>query len=306
MRGQRDHLENTAELLTTRLTQLGMQLEDEQAKNRRAWRENCERVQALDAELAEREAELAARDANPQQYSPHSSTHNDLHVPSRSSSPSPSLSSSVSRSVVPSLPELSSLLQQRDSAQLPDPPNSRSLQVPPHLSALQQPVVETQPDDRRRRRRGRAPPVEPYTGENKEQQLEDWLPTLERAGQWNDRTPEELLLQLAGHLRGRALQEWNLMSQSVKSSWKEAVQGLRSRLEPGTRSFAAQDFRHLTQAQGETVSDFLCRLERTFQLAYGRDPMSAETRSTLLYCQLQEVELFIDEESGSLWSKGLC
>ena len=68
LRGQRDHLENTAELLTTRLTQLGLQLEDEQAKNRRAWRENCERVQALDAELAEREAELAARDANPQQY----------------------------------------------------------------------------------------------------------------------------------------------------------------------------------------------------------------------------------------------
>ena len=61
MRGQRDHLENTAELLTTRLTQLGLQLEDEQAKHRRAWRENCERVQALDAELA-------ARDANPQQY----------------------------------------------------------------------------------------------------------------------------------------------------------------------------------------------------------------------------------------------
>ena len=70
LRGQRDHLENIAELLTTRLTQLGLQLEDEQAKNRRAWRENCERVQALDAELAEREAELAARDANPQQYPP--------------------------------------------------------------------------------------------------------------------------------------------------------------------------------------------------------------------------------------------
>ena len=123
--------------------------------------------------------------------------------------------------------------------------------------------------------------MEQYTGESKEEQLDDWLPTLERAGQWNEWTPEELLLQLAGHLRGRALQEWNLMSTTEKSSWDKAVQALKSRLEPGARAFAAQDFRHISQAQGETVSDFLCRLERTFQLAYGRvrDPMSAETRS---------------------------
>ena len=45
-------------------------------------------------------------------------------------------------------------------------------------------------------------------------------------------------------------------------------------------TIAAQDFRHLAQSDGEAVSDFLCRLERTFQLAYGRDHMSAETRST--------------------------
>ena len=78
------------------------------------------------------------------------------------------------------------------------------------------------------------------------------------------------------------------MSRTEKSSWDKAVQGLKSRLEPGARAFAAQDFRHISQAQGETVSDFLCRLEHTFQLAYGRDPMSAETRSALLYCYLQE------------------
>ena len=46
LRGQRDHLENTAELLTARLTQLGLQLKDEQAKNRRAWKENCESASA--------------------------------------------------------------------------------------------------------------------------------------------------------------------------------------------------------------------------------------------------------------------
>ena len=130
---------------------------------------------------------------------PHSITHNALYVPSHSSSPSPSLSSSVSGSVVPSLPELSSLLQQHDSIQTRASPNCTRLQA---QKEQQQPVHQ---DEARRRRRGRAPLVEQYTGESKEEQLDDWLPMLERAGQWNEWTPEELLLQLAGHLRGRAL-----------------------------------------------------------------------------------------------------
>ena len=36
-------------------------------------------------------------------------------------------------------------------------------------------------------------------------------------GQWNEWMPDELLLQLAGHLRRRVLQEWNLMSRTEKS-----------------------------------------------------------------------------------------
>ena len=51
---------------------------------------------------------------------------------------------------------------------------------------------------------------------------------------------------------------------------------------------AVQDFRHLAQREGETVGDFIRRLERTFQLAYGRDGMLPETRDALLYGQLQE------------------
>ena len=314
VRMQRDRLERTAAIQEERLVQLGERLDEEEERNRRAWKENCSRVQAMDAELTEKEAELAdmeaqvarlsqelqaqqdasladiraefaARDASTQQYPkypPHStSIHNEL-----SHSPSHSLyshSENVSESVVPPL-DLCSLVhvQPRDSTQPRAPPKSDRLQAQSRqqLSAHQ--------DEARRRRRGRAPPVEQYTGESKEEQLDDWLPTLERAGLWNEWTPEELLLQLAGHLRGRALQEWNLMSRTERSSWDKAVQGLKSRLEPGARVFAAQDFRHISQAQGETVSDFLCRLERTFQLAYGRDPMSTETRSTLLYCQLQE------------------
>ena len=34
-------------------------------------------------------------------------------------------------------------------------------------------------------RRGKAPPVDPFTSENDEMMWEDWLPTLERAATWN-------------------------------------------------------------------------------------------------------------------------
>ena len=35
------------------------------------------------------------------------------------------------------------------------------------------------------------------------------------------------------------------------------------------------------------MSDFICKLEHTFKLAYGRDPMLRETRAALLYGQMQ-------------------
>ena len=51
---------------------------------------------------------------------------------------------------------------------------------------------------------------------------------------------------------------------------------------------AAQDFRHCAQREGEGVSDFIVRLEKTFCLAYGHEPMSTKTRNTLLYGQLHK------------------
>ena len=60
---------------------------------------------------------------------------------------------------------------------------------------------------------------------------------------------------------------------------------LRERLDPSNRKMVAQDFRHATQEGEEKVNDFILRLERLFRLAYGRDPISDETRSTLLYGQ---------------------
>ena len=53
----------------------------------------------------------------------------------------------------------------------------------------------------------KAPSVDPFTSEDLEIRIDEWLLSMERAHSWYDWTEEELLLQLAGHLRGHALQE---------------------------------------------------------------------------------------------------
>ena len=94
-----------------------------------------------------------------------------------------------------------------------------------------------------------------------------------------------LLLQLAGDLWGKTLREWEKES---KSTYIQAVASLHTHLDPGSRILAAQDFHHTSQKSDENVADFIHRLEHTFQIAYGRDKMSTETRETLLFGQLQD------------------
>ena len=62
----------------------------------------------------------------------------------------------------------------------------------------------------------------------------------------------------------------------------------RGRLDPGSKALAVQDFRHISQGDKEKIADFISRLEHTFKVAYGRDPMSEETRDALLHGQLQD------------------
>ena len=69
----------------------------------------------------------------------------------------------------------------------------------------------SQGPSRVQRYRGNAPPVDPFTGKDPEVRLNDWLPALTRASLWNEWTPDEALMQLAGYLRGHALQEWELL-----------------------------------------------------------------------------------------------
>ncbi len=165
------------------------------------------------------------------------------------------------------------------------PPRSRSPTATGHESDEEVPAPAV---DRVRQRRGRAPPVDPFSGENPELHLEDWLPALQRASAWYGWCEEELLLQLAGHLRGWALQEWTLLSDSDKTTMPKATEALRARLDPGSKAMAAQDFRHTTQPSEEDVASYIRRLERMFRIAYGRDGLTAETRDALLYSQLHE------------------
>ena len=116
--------------------------------------------------------------------------------------------------------------------------------------------------------------------------LDDWLPALERAATWNEWSEEDRLLQqLAGYLTGRALQEWELISETDRSTLSLAVKTLKSRLDPGSKTLAAQDFRHTVQS-AESVGDYICRLERNFRIAYGREGISTEARDALLYSHL--------------------
>jgi cell division protein FtsB len=68
-------------------------------------------------------------------------------------------------------------------------------------------------------RRGKAPPINEFSGEDPECLLEDWLPSLEWASLWNAWSEEEKLMQLAGHLKGRALQEWNLLHPDQRTTF---------------------------------------------------------------------------------------
>ena len=159
------------------------------------------------------------------------------------------------------------------------------------------------PETSNKPRRGKAPPVDPFSGESDEVQLDDWLPALERAASWNEWSEEDRLLQLAGHLRKKALQEWGLIEESNKKTFKDAVNALWTQ-------GAAQEFRHTMQGAKESVASYIRHLERAFRVAYGRDGVATETRDVFLYGQLHEglqYEIMAGSAvSGAHTYKSLC
>ena len=79
-----------------------------------------------------------------------------------------------------------------------------------------------------------------------------------------------------------------MLSDEDRRSYTQAVSALRARLDPGSKTLAAQDFRHTVQGEAESVADFVRKLERSFRVAYGRDGIVSEARDALLYGQLHE------------------
>ena len=162
----------------------------------------------------------------------------------------------------------------------------------------------------RENRCGRAPPVDKFTGKDPLVRLDDWLPGLNRASRWNGWSPEEKWIQLAEHLRGRAEAEWNLLADEDICDFDTAVQNLKERLDPCSKVLAGQDFRRTVQGDNETVPNFICRLEKSFCVAFGQDGLSRETKEAMLFGQLQEgLRLGIIRSpnvSGALDYRGLC
>ena len=54
-------------------------------------------------------------------------------------------------------------------------------------------------------------------------------------------------MQLAGHLKGRALQEYNLLRPEERESLESVIKAFHSHLDPGSKAAAAQDLRHASQ-----------------------------------------------------------
>ena len=85
-------------------------------------------------------------------------------------------------------------------------------------------------------------PIDLFTAESIGNTFDDWLYTdigeMERAAMWDGWTSDEVLMQLPGHLKGRALQEWKLITPDHKTSYQTAIKALREKLDPGNQTLA--------------------------------------------------------------------
>ena len=92
-------------------------------------------------------------------------------------------------------------------------------------------------------------------------------------------------MQLAGHLRGLAEAEWNLLRDDRTRNFERVVHNVRECLDPCSK---VQDFQRTVQTDNETVADYACQLEKAFRVAFGNDKLGKKTKETMLYGQLQE------------------
>ena len=112
----------------------------------------------------------------------------------------------------------------------------------PTTSLAPVPTTGTSVSQATTRHKGQGPPSRFLYWKDPELRLDDWIPALLRASKWYGWSEDEVLIQLAGHLRGRALQEWNLLPDEEKCDRQKAVKALRERLNPGGKAWQHRTF----------------------------------------------------------------
>ena len=190
-------------------------------KAKRFWRQQCEQLALHEASLEQKDAEIARLKEEVVK----------LESPNRRSHGGESQATRVGMTY-------KSQTEPSDRGMSEPRSNDETLSSTPATHSRDSPA-------RMHSRRGKAPPLDCFSGENPEITFEDWLPSLERVARWNEWPEEDTLLQLAGHLRGRALQEWLLLTQESKNTLQIATAALTAKLETRSKVLAAQDFRHI-------------------------------------------------------------
>ena len=64
---------------------------------------------------------------------------------------------------------------------------------------------------------------------------------------------------------------------------------MRECLDPCSKVMAGQDFRRAIRREGETVSHFICQLEKAYSIVYGADKMCKKTKDVMLYSSSKKV-----------------
>ena len=201
---------------------LKRELQHEKERYRQLWRMNCAKLVENDAALAAKDDEIAALQRELSRSRGVSRTTPTITGGDATGTADPAPRPGIGTHFTPGSPAVS------------HPSGGHGLEDTGNYHREDRRPVTTVP-----RRQGKAPPIDSFTGEDAEMRFEDWLPSLNRAAQWNQWTPQESLMQLAGHLRGRALQEWGLLEEEARRDWRQATTALRTRLDPGNKVLAA-------------------------------------------------------------------
>ena len=93
---------------------------------------------------------------------------------------------------------------------------------------------------------------------------------------------KEWLIQMARLLKGKALQEWNLLLDEENYTFKGESERLSKALGPSGWILEAQNFCHTHQEENERVSAFIWRMEHIFRVTYGYDKLKSVSRDFFL------------------------